>query len=304
MKKKYETDLWIVGIAKQPLLKFSQKPSKKNIIWVQPDNSYQFFADPFGIWKNNKLYLFVEFLDYREKKGRIDCITFDKNLKKLSTQNVLNEKTHLSYPFLIEDGNKIYMVPESSKSGKTYIYEALNFPTKWKRVKEVIPNTPMIDTSIIKHNSKWWMFYSLPGKNKKALREMNIAYSDRLLGDWKVHDKNPVSNNIELSRPGGKPYISDNLIHLPVQDSSRTYGGQINIIKILELTPKTFKAKKIKSIKPYLHKEFSDGLHTISGCGDMTLIDCKKQDFSSSRKWINWQRKLGRLIPFIRKIKF
>ena len=83
MKKKYETDLWIVGIAKQPLLKFSQKPSKKNIIWVQPDNSYQFFADPFGVWKNNKLYLFVEFLDYREKKGRIDCITFDKDFKKI-----------------------------------------------------------------------------------------------------------------------------------------------------------------------------------------------------------------------------
>jgi len=52
-----------------------------------------------------------------------------------------------------------------------------------------------------------------------------------------------------------------------------------------------------------LHNEFSHGLHTISGCKGITLIDCKKQDFSSSRKWIDWQRRLGKIIPFIRKMK-
>ena len=303
MKKKYETDLWILGVVKQPLLKFIKKPDKKNIIWIYPESTFQFNADPFGIWKNNKLYLFFEFLDYREKKGRIDCIVFDKNLEKIFSQNVLSESTHLSYPFLIEDQNKIYMIPESSKSGKTYIYESQDFPSKWKKLKEVIPNTPMIDTSVIKYKGKWWMFYSLPGKNKRALRELHVAYSDSLLGEWKLHEKNPVSNSIELSRPGGKPFVLDNLVHLPVQDSRKTYGGQINIIKILELTPKNFKSIKVKTIKPSLHNEFSHGLHTISGCKDLTLIDCKKQDFSSSRKWIDWQRRLGKIIPFIGKIK-
>ena len=48
------------------------------------------------------------------------------------------------------------MIPESSKSGKTYIYESQDFPSKWKKLKEVIPNTPMIDTSIIKYKNKWW----------------------------------------------------------------------------------------------------------------------------------------------------
>ena len=35
----------------------------------------------------------------------------------------------------------------------------------------------------------------------------------------------------------------------------------------------------------------------------MTLIDCKRQDFSSSRKWIDWQRRLGKVIPLIRRDK-
>ena len=81
--------------------------------------------------------------------------------------------------------------------------------------------TAMIDTSVIKYKNKWWMFYSLPGKNGRALKEMHIAYSDSLLGEWKPHNNNPVSNDIELSRPGGRPFILDNLIHLPVQDSKK-----------------------------------------------------------------------------------
>ena len=303
MKKKFETDLWIVGIVKQPILEFIKKPNKKEIIWLYPENSYQFIADPFGIWKNNKLYLFVEFLDYRYKKGRIDCIVFDKNLKKISSHNVLKNKSHLSYPFIIKDEDKIYMIPESSKSGKTFIYESVDFPIKWKKIKEVIPNTAMIDTSVIKYQNKWWMFYSLPGKNGRALKELHVAYSNSLLGNWKIHNNNPVSNDIELSRPGGRPFILDSLIHLPVQDSRQTYGGQINIIKLSKLNPKAFKAIKIKTIKPNLHGTYSDGLHTLTGCEGVTLIDCKKKDFSSSRRWIDWQRKIGRFIPLIRNIQ-
>ena len=73
-------------------------------------------------------------------------------------------------------------------------------------------------------------------------------------------------------------------------------------MQIEKLTEDTFKAKKVRSIKPYLNKKYSDGLHTLSECKSVTLIDCKNHDYSSKRKWINWQRRLGRFIPFILKI--
>ena len=303
MIKKYKTDLWIVGIVKQPILEFINNPNKKEIIWIHPEKSYQFIADPFGIWHNNQLYLFFEFLDYRYKKGRIDCIVFDKYFKKISEHIALKNDSHLSYPFIIKDNNEIYMIPESSKSGKTFIYKSVDFPLKWKKIKEVIPNTAMIDTSAIKYKNKWWIFYSLPGKNGRALKEMHIGYSESLLGEWKMHTNNPVSNNIELSRLGGKPFILNNSIHLPVQDSKKTYGGQVNILKLSKLTPNDFEAIKIKTIKPNLHNRFSDGLHTVSECENVTLIDCKKHDYSKSRRWIDWQRRIGRFIPLIHKIK-
>ena len=247
--------------------------------------------------------MFFEFLDYRYKKGRIDCIVFDKYFKKISEHIALKNDSHLSYPFIIKDNNEIYMIPESSKSGKTFIYKSVDFPLKWKKIKEVIPNTAMIDSSVIKYQNKWWIFYSLPGKNGRALKEMHIGYSESLLGEWKMHTNNPVSNNIELSRLGGKPFILNNSIHLPVQDSKNTYGGQVNILKLSKLTPNDFEAIKIKTIKPNLHNRFSDGLHTVSECENVTLIDCKKHDYSKSRRWIDWQRRIGRFIPLIHKIK-
>jgi hypothetical protein len=163
-------------------------------------------------------------------------------------------------------------------------------------------NVPMIDPSIIKYQKKWWIFYSLPGPNGRAMKELNVAFSDDLLSSWKEHPKNPVKVDIENSRPGGTPFIIDNLIHLPVQNCKKTYGGEINILKIEKITENEFKATSVRSIKPNLNKKYSDGLHTLSECKSVTLIDCKNHNYSPKRKWIDWQRRLGRFIPFILKI--
>ena len=302
MNKNNKTDIWAIGIVKNTIANFIKNNNKKDIVWIYPKKSYQFYADPFGVWKDDKLYIFVEALDYRIKKGEIDCFVFDRELKKIDFFHVLSNKAHLSYPFIVDYENKIYMIPESSQSGKTYIYEAKNFPKDWKIVTEVMKNVPMIDPSIIKFQERWWLFYSLPGPNGRAMKELHIAFSDDFLSGYKEHPKNPVITGIENSRPGGTPFIIDNLIHLPVQNCKKTYGGEINILQIIKLTEDTFNARMVGSIKPYLNKKYSDGLHTLSECKSVTLIDCKNHDFSSKRKWINWQRRLGRYIPFILKI--
>ena len=46
---------------------------------------------------------------------------------------VLEEPWHLSYPFLIEWGGDIWMIPESSTNRDIAIYRAVDFPLKWER---------------------------------------------------------------------------------------------------------------------------------------------------------------------------
>ena len=56
MDKKNETDIWAVGIVDKTISNFIKNKDDHNIVWILPKKSYQFYADPFGIWKNNKLY--------------------------------------------------------------------------------------------------------------------------------------------------------------------------------------------------------------------------------------------------------
>ena len=95
MNKNNKTDIWAIGIVKNTIANFIKNNSKQDIVWIYPKKSYQFYADPFGVWKDDKLYIFVEALDYRIKKGEIDCFVFDKKLKKIDFHHVLSNKAAL-----------------------------------------------------------------------------------------------------------------------------------------------------------------------------------------------------------------
>ncbi len=300
--RKYESDIWAVGVVKAKAADFLQPPLPKDIVWLEAQKSYRYLADPHGIWYQEKLYIFVEALDYRVKKGMIECFILDKDLNTLEHFLVMEHESHLSYPFILEDQGEIYMIPESSRSGNTWIYKATDFPKKWEKVCPVIPNIPMIDASFIYHDGLWWVFYALSGEENRAYKELHIAYADTLLGPWKAHENNPVSVDISLSRPGGRPFIHEGKIHLPVQDCAARYGANINIMRIDTLTPEEYSATKVTMIAPTFHPAYPDGLHSFSGCGAVTLIDCKYLENSPYRNVINLQRRLGRIFPFLRHL--
>ncbi|MDC0422815.1 hypothetical protein OAL85_00875 [Methylophilaceae bacterium] len=292
----YKTDIWAIGVVKMPIDKFIKTTEAPKIKWIFPKKNFTFLADPFGIWKDNKLYIFYEGFDYRFKKGRIDCTVLNKNFKEIESFIVLDESFHLSYPFIVEDNNSIYIIPESSRAEKTLIYKFKEFPRKLEPVGELIPNLGMVDPSLIKYQGKWWCFYSLFDKNDTANGDLHIAYSKNLLGPWKKHPKNPVIVDYGSSRMGGKPFLLRGDLHLPIQDSETTYGAKLKIIKVDLLNENNFKGSLIKIINPFFHKRYNQGIHTLSDTGSATLIDSKRIDTSPVRFWINMQRRLYRAL--------
>ena len=82
----------------------------------------KFIADPFIIKKAGINYVFYELCDY--KKGVIACSTLIDN--ELGPPIiVLNYEEHLSYPYLFEEGDDLYMIPESHKLNKIIILNVL-----------------------------------------------------------------------------------------------------------------------------------------------------------------------------------
>jgi hypothetical protein len=245
---------------------------------------------------DGRFTVLVEAYDYRNKRGEIHYYTYDADWRPAAWGVALKQAFHLSYPQLIRHNGAIYMLPEAHRSGRLTLYRAVDFPTVWAPQADLL-DRPAIDASVFMHDGRWWMAYSLPGADNRAMRELHLACAPDLLGPWTPHAGNPVRTGLDASRPGGQPVILDGVVHLPMQDCNEGYGVGLNLLRIDDLTPDRFAATVVRHFTPQgLHPRFGDGLHTLSGDGDVTLIDVKRLDDAPGRWRIDLRRRVGRLL--------
>lgn len=290
------TELWRTGIVHAPAARLLQPGAlhAAEITWLPDPGAFRFDADPFGLRHDGGFTVMVEALDYRVKRGEIHYYSYDAAWNLTRNGVALRQPFHLSYPSLIEDGGDIHMLPEASRSGKLSLYRAERFPDQWQPVADLL-DIPAIDASVIRHDDRWWMFYALPGEDNRAMRELHVAHAPDLKGPWTRHAGNPVRNGLDASRPGGTPFVHDGKIHLPVQNCVGGYGVGLNVLRIDDLTSDRFAAEVVSSLSPgHLLPGYGDGLHTLSACGDVTLIDVKRLDASKARSWIDLERRITR----------
>lgn len=296
---KYATDLWQVGIVKQPIASLVGESGAwppHEVLWLPNPGSFRFLADPFGVWRGDLFTVYVEAFDYRNKRGEIHYYQYDAAWQLQDQGVALTKPYHLSYPYLIEDEGTLYMLPEAHHSGTLTLYRCKEFPAQWEEVG-VMLDLPAIDASVIKYGARWWMFYSLPGENQRAMRELHLAYADQLTGRWTPHPANPVRTGLSSSRPGGTPFVEAGQLYLPTQDCTQHYGQAIQILRITHLSPEDFSCESFRRLTPEgLPTDYTEGLHTCSGAGNITLVDVKKIDLSPLRGAINWQRRLRRVL--------
>ncbi len=296
---RYHTDIWNIGIVPLPIEQSLEGFSieQEKIWWLPAGKPFTFIADPFGVWRDGNLHIFAESYDYRTKHGYIKGFILGSDYTIKEEFVALKEPWHLSYPFLIEDEGKIYMLPEAHRSGKLTLYQANQFPKIWEAVSIIDLGIPMVDASIIHFQGLWWMFFSPARNDKEKLDSLYIAYSETLKESWKLHSKNPVRQDIKSSRPGGTPVIYGNKVFLPTQDCSRTYGGAINWIRFDRLDTSNIETSIQSSLIPAMVSTFyKAGLHTVSTCGPHTLIDAKIIDNSPLRALVNIKRRWQRLL--------
>ena len=109
----------------------------------------RFWADPFILKRNNTYYLFVEEYIYSLERGRIACLTLDNQQKIKENQLILDKPYHLSYPFIFEYDNNLYMIPESSQNKTIDLYRCGKFPATWVFEKTLINNITAFDTTVV-----------------------------------------------------------------------------------------------------------------------------------------------------------
>ena len=293
-------DIWRPAIVQAPIAEIIARGSIEGmpIQWLPRMDSFQFLADPFGLWRDDKLYLFVETYDYRVRVGAIEVLVYDKNLRRIDRRAVLNEPWHLSYPFVFEADGETWMLPEAHRSNRLTLYKAIDFPTGWEPAHVIELDHVAVDATPVFHDGRWWLFYTSADREPDKMSALHVAYADRLAGPWTPHPMNPVRVDVASARPGGMPLVIDGRIVLPVQDCSRTYGGAIRPLTMTVLTPDRFEAEVGKAlVPPASSAPFVEGFHTLSAAGPVTLVDMKRTELSLHGLSIEAVREVKKLRP-------
>lgn len=236
----------------------------------------RFWADPFIIKKEDKYFIYIEELIYKENRGKISVIEMDSDGNYSKPEVVLETDYHLSYPFLIEDSGELYMLPETQENKTIELYKCVEFPNKWKLEKILFQNIKAVDSTIIKYNDKYWLFTNLTEYNGEHLiNELCLFYSDNLLGDsWTNHPHNPISTDHTYSRPAGNIFMHENKLLRPSQNCSKHYGYGIQMQEIVKLTETEYQEKNIESIYPNWDIDLLS-THTFNTMDNLTFIDAK-----------------------------
>lgn len=279
-------DIWRVGIVRAPIADVAATGlAARDIGWLPEQPGFRFLADPFGLWRDGRLNMFVEAYDYRTRHGVIDRLTFDAELSLIDRATVLREPWHLSYPYVFEADGETWMLPEAHRSGALTLYRDAGTLDRWEPAARIVLDVVPIDATPFRHEGRWWLFYSGGPDRTARMGALHAAWAERLEGPWHPHPLNPIRRDMNGGRPGGTPFVDGDRLCLPVQDCHDTYGGAVRILRFARLTPDAAQAELGPPIGPPAGTVYRDGFHTLSACGPVTLIDAKRID-RSGRGWL------------------
>ena len=241
-----------------------------------PNPPNRYLADPFVIKKGKNHYCYVEDYNHKNKKGCISVYEINKNsCKELGV--ALDENFHLSYPFLFNYENELYMCPETHEANEIRLYKCIEFPLKWKFVKTLISNVSAVDTNIFFKNEKWWLMTNLSnGEIPDHASELHIFSSKNLLTDyWEPHKKNPVIFDPLTARNGGLINELSIFYRVHQKPGFNNYGESLGISKIQELNEDNYIESNELKVSPNFFQDLK-GTHTYNFSDGLLVLDFNK----------------------------
>jgi hypothetical protein len=269
---------WNIGILHTPAgeLLRPNAYADRDIEWYPLSGRDRFLADPFGLERDGRLNVFCEEFSYRSSLGHI--ATLDWSASGQPTKEAIRLPVHASYPCLIEHDGKTYCVPETSRAGEVALFEALQFPTHWRKVGALIEGFTGVDPTVFRHEGRWWLMCTERGRDEDAA--LHIWYAADLLGPWMPHARNPVKTDVRSARPGGPPFRHEGSLYRAAQDCSKYYGWRVAIQRLNVLTPFEFDEETVAILQASEDSPFPLGRHTFAPVGGSVLVDGHRRVFA------------------------
>lgn len=269
---------WNVGVIARPVADVAglngaaaQREALAAVCWMEEERGL-FRADPFPLSASDGgLDIYFEQLRWDEMRGTIERVRFrDGSFGPVAPY--LSEAHHLSYPFTLQEEGKALILPEQAEAR---LFAALD-PQDAGLRKTVISGEPLLDSSILRYGGRYWLFATRLDKGENET--LHLFHAEGLDGPWTPHPGNPVKRDARAARPAGHFFRHGNDWFRPAQNCSRYYGESIVINRIAQLDGEGFSEEAVSEIRSPPGWRYADGLHTISHCGDMTVIDAARME--------------------------
>ena len=286
---------WNIGLARADIKTIlSNGQDTINYTWLPVKKDTRFYADPFIFHDHHgNLNVIYEDFSAEDQYGKISYATLNKDFTPSSSKELLDTKLHLSYPSVFIRDGKTYIIPEASKGGDLISYE---FDFEKKQLVNphiLIKNVPLLDSTILEHKGKFWVFATHRGLYGNS--KLYLYYADDWKGPYTPHPANPVKSSINGTRPAGNFFSYNGEIYRPTQNCKKYYGKSISINKITQLDTETFSEEPVLTLRPPKNTNFNYAIHTINFSGDVIVIDGLRRIFNPLEQIKSFLLKKARL---------
>lgn len=252
-------------------LEVINKISTPKVNWIKGVPKDRWYADPFILAvTNSTVELLVERYKYEDGKGVLSHLLINRKNNHLIRESVILElTTHLSFPFIIEENDVIYVMPENYQSGKLSVYEYDRYHNQLIN-QHILINEPLVDAVCKKIDGYYYIFATKYDDNfYEAAKTLYVYRSTSLKGRYILiqtisHEKAEVRGAGEIIELGG------NFIR-PSQDCNDGYGRGV-IFSKLNLKDGIFEIAEYDRLFPS-DRRYSLGLHTYNRTSDIVVVD-------------------------------
>ena len=246
--------------------------------WIKDDHKRGWFADPFILRMTDKEIVFlVEEWIYKYNRGVISQVIISRDDYSIKdVKIIINTGKHMSFPIYYRKNGKVYLYPEQSARGETWLYEYDEDTCTAKEVELLNPND-VVDTTIseIKKGEVVLLSTTAPNHNGDILDvypyyETGCTSTLRPIKQIKFTRKTARNAGV-LFRVNGKLYR-------PAQDCTIRYGECVEIQEVrLDENEITFIPRNC-IFSP--NKEYNLGFHTFNVFNDeYVAVDAYKRRF-------------------------
>lgn len=278
---------WHIALRKvegQPIYR-DQGRGKYTFVSVKNTESY-WFADPILYEYQGRLWLFVEAYHRQNRRGEIGVFEIVDG-RAQGYRTILTMDCHMSYPYIFEKGDKIYMIPESGNGKSINLYEAVEFPYVWEKRAVLCKDGIFRDSTVYACDGEYYLFTYQRTDTNRYLHHTYKCFLFRI--DFengslkKIEEYDDV--NVNLRPAGLMTECDDRRIHA-TQKCDKIYGESVIFWEspVKELSWKN--AKEIKRLDG--EQVVIEGMgsplmvHTYTCAGGYEVIDYR---FRKGKVW-------------------